>query len=162
MSTYARYNSFLLVRIYITLSRLRVCMCVLCVHACTCVFCFRACIHMCVCVRVCIRAMSDFDQAVRGPMFRYAFHEDASRTTWARPSGFIIDSRHISRVCTRRKFELGHCSVLGGFFLSVSIRLDEYLWNTCGAPCPSILANSISGCTCTCALDRRPLCTSSR
>ena len=52
-------------------------------------------------------------------------------------------------------------SVLGGF-LSVSIRLDAYLWNTCGARRPSVLASSISGCTCICAPDRRPLCTAYR
>lgn len=52
-------------------------------------------------------------------------------------------------------------SVLGGF-LSVSIRLDAYLWNTCGARRPSVLASNISGCTCICAPGRRPSCTASR
>lgn len=52
-------------------------------------------------------------------------------------------------------------AVLGGF-LSVSIRLDAYLWNTCGARRVSVLASSISGCTCICAPGRRPSCTASR
>ena len=52
-------------------------------------------------------------------------------------------------------------SGLGGF-LSVSIRLDAYLWDTCGVRRPSVLASSISGCTCICAPDRRPSCTAYR
>lgn len=144
--THAQYNSFLHVRIFITLSRL-------------CVVFLRVCVHLFLFFLSSILVLN-----IVRPGSAVGPNAFVTRSTRMRRARFSSVNRRSTLAISLVNAESSNwdtVSVLGGF-LSVSIRLDAYLWNTCGARRPSVLASNISGCTYICALDRRPSCTAYR